>query len=87
MRQRVAFVPALPADAVTPRPPSWMQVVSELRAHPFEWAVVREYASENTARSQASRVRNGRFPAFPADEFEAVHTRSGQLLMRWVGKK
>jgi hypothetical protein len=51
----------------------YVQVAAALRANPNEWAQVpREFASEDSAKNTATRIRQGRMASMPKGEFEAV---------------
>lgn len=51
----------------------YVQVASALRAKPGEWAQVpREFASEDSAKNTATRIRQGRMASMPKGQFEAV---------------
>jgi hypothetical protein len=66
---------------------------AELRAHPGEWAVLKEFTGDGSgARSSAwrlaSRVKKAEIPAFaPAGTFEAVTRTNGhaKVFVRFVG--
>jgi len=63
------------------------KVAVELRKRPEEWALVpREFASEESAKSAAMNIRNGRMVSMPRGHYEAV-TSGRQLYVRYVGPK
>lgn len=51
----------------------YVQVAAALRAKSGQWAELpREFASEDSAKNTATRIRTGRMASMPKGEFEAV---------------
>jgi hypothetical protein len=51
----------------------YVQVAAALKAKPNQWAQIpRDFASEDSAKNTATRIRQGRMASMPKGEFEAV---------------
>ena len=61
----------------------WQAIADQLRARPNRWALVREYASPDSAATAASLLRNGRLKIDPQHLEIAVD--GSDLYLRWVG--
>jgi hypothetical protein len=72
-----------------------VSIADQLRARPFEWAIIREYPASNhrAANNYAYRIRNGKQLEFrgPAGAYEATYRTDAlaaitRLYVRYVGK-
>jgi hypothetical protein len=62
----------------------YVQVAAALRAKPGEWAQIpREFASEDSAKNTATRIRQGRMASMPKGQYEAVSHKK-ELWIRYV---
>jgi len=69
-------------------PALWKAVIMLLKKNAGTWAKVREFDKPVNAGAKASSINGNRNKAFPADQWEARHTKSDTgsvLYMRFVG--
>lgn len=80
----------LPPAAHSARRGKHKEAADQLRARPWEWAVVEVYDNPSTATSMAHGVRRGSLAAYrPCGAFEAAARRvegKSSLYVRYVGE-
>ena len=70
----------------------WLEDAAELRRHPGQWAVIREYPMKKRSQAYAFQgaIRSGRVKAFtPASEYDASSRRDDNVVkvyVRYIGQ-